>query len=90
MTAPLRLDRIRASQTRREVRRLLDASSLGVDDFAPYHCTGPLHRHDVTHDNPMRTGRCLSCRCFIGKTSRGWRTMTPALATHLNLYGARQ
>jgi hypothetical protein len=89
VNSPVRIDRIRASQERRHLRELMAVSSLAVNELDPYVCTGPLRRHEVTRDNPLRTGRCLCCRQFVGETRKGWRVVSRTQARLFNLYGAK-
>jgi hypothetical protein len=58
----------------------------------PYHCESPTGGHHPTGDNPMRTGRCLNCRAFIGWNShRGaWRTVTITQASRWGMLGRRR
>jgi hypothetical protein len=91
VTSPvIRLDRVRANLQRRQIRDLVDASSVAVDALDPYWCIGPLHAHQVTRENPLRTGRCLSCHQFVGETQKGWRAVSTTQARLFNLYGARR
>lgn len=58
----------------------------------PTYCKGPVGFHVVTADNPMRTGRCMVCRAFIGYAivEGHWRTVTRVEAFRWGMYGSRR
>lgn len=62
---------------------------MNEDVTDPYVCRNPSGMHCPTQDNPMRTGRCLACRAFVGLTRIGWRKITWPQAFAWGLHGAR-
>jgi hypothetical protein len=76
----------------RMVRRAARESHAEYVAGQPYICASPTGGHHPTGDNPMRTGRCLNCRGFIGWNShRGaWRTVTITQASRWGMLGRRR
>jgi hypothetical protein len=82
----MNLDEAFAARERIEARVARLTPLTRAYEHDPYVCNNPLGFHFITDDNPMRTGRCLCCRRFCGRTRQGWRTCTTTQAAVWGLY----